>query len=77
MLPHIRNYQKTQRWRKKDKISAKLNQIHTAREITYATHRKLLPTMTQIPTMYGQPKVHKEGYPLREIVDGNNSITKW
>jgi len=25
--------------------------------------------------MYGQPKIHKEGYPLREIVDGTGSVT--
>ena len=25
---------------------------------------------------YGLPKIHQEGYPLREIVDGNGGLTK-
>ena len=37
---------------------------------------KLRPTRTLIPRMYGQPKIHKENYPMREIVDGTGGVTK-
>ena len=37
---------------------------------------ELYPHTAQVPRAYGSPKVHKEGYPLREIVDGTNSVTK-
>ena len=40
------------------------------------THLQLHPNRAQIPRAYGSPKIHKEGYPLREIVDGTNSVTK-
>ena len=33
-------------------------------------------TKTKIPRMYGQPKVHKQGNPLREIVDSTGSAAK-
>ena len=36
----------------------------------------LYPDVTQIPRAYGSPKIHKEGYPLREIVDSTNSAGK-
>ena len=39
-------------------------------------HRQLYPNATQIPRAYGSPKIHKEGYPLREIVDSTNSVAK-
>ena len=37
---------------------------------------KLRPTKTLIPRMYGQPKIHKENYPMREIVDSTGGVTK-
>ena len=40
------------------------------------THLQLHPNRAQIPRAYGSPKIHKEGYPLREIVDGTNSVAK-
>ena len=42
---------------------------------------KLRPTGSTIPRLYGVPKVHKDGVPLRPILDMNNSphhaIAKW
>ena len=29
-----------------------------------------------IPRIYGQPKIHEQIYPLREIVDGSDGVTK-
>ena len=37
---------------------------------------KLRPSRTLIPRMYGQPKIHKENYPMREIVDSTGGVTK-
>ena len=39
-------------------------------------YEDLYPDVTQIPRAYGSPKIHKEGYPLREIVDSTNSAGK-
>ena len=39
-------------------------------------YEDLYPDVTQIPRAYGLPKIHKEGYPLREIVDSTNSAGK-
>ena len=36
----------------------------------------LIPTETQLPRLYGQIKIHKEGYPLREILNSIGSVTK-
>ncbi len=44
-------------------------------EIDEKLHFKLLPRKTQIPRMFGQPKIHKEGNPLREVVDSSGSVT--
>ena len=59
-----------------EEVSAKLKEIYNNKEIDYPTYRRLLPNKTQIPRMYGQPKVHKTNYPLREIVDSNGSLVK-
>ena len=47
-----------------------------AGQIENSLRLKLSPTQSQIPRMYGQVKIHKEGYPLREIVDANGGATK-
>ncbi len=57
-------------------LAGKLKAIHDEGELNYATYMRLYPSATQIPRMYGQPKIHKEGNPLREIVDSNGSIFK-
>ena len=42
---------------------------------------KLRPTGSTIPRLYGVSKMHKDGVPLRPILDMNNSpyhaIAKW
>ena len=44
-------------------------------------YNKLRPTGSTIPRLYGLPKVHKDGVPLRPILYVNNSpyhaIAKW
>ena len=45
-------------------------------EISKAQYRRFLLTQTQIPRIYGQPKIHKAGYPLREIVDATGSVAR-
>ena len=39
-------------------------------------YEDLYPDVTQIPQAYGSPKIHKEGYPLREIVNSTKSAVK-
>ena len=60
----------------KKELATKLKEIHEAEEISYPTYMKLYPSKTQIPRMKGQPKIHKEGNPLREIVDSIGSVYK-
>jgi hypothetical protein len=49
--------------------------------IDQATLEQIRPTGTVIPRMYGLPKVHKPGVPLRPILDMHNSpyhqLAKW
>ena len=49
--------------------------------ITTTEFERLRPTGTIIPRLYGLPKVHKEGTPLRPILDMSNSpyhnLAKW
>ena len=60
----------------KKELATKLKEIHDSKDIDYATYMRLYPSRTQIPRMYGQPKIHKQGNPLREIVDSNGSVYK-
>ena len=48
----------------KEKISEELKMMETKGEINNKMYLRLLPSTTQIPRMYGLPKIHKEGYPL-------------
>ena len=43
--------------------------------ITHSVWQHLYPTAADIPKLYGLPKVHKQGYPLRPIVSSVNSVT--
>ncbi|XP_052806817.1 uncharacterized protein LOC128236035 [Mya arenaria] len=43
-------------------------------KITEGQYRHLYPTAEQVPRMYCTPKIHKEGNPLRPIVDYTGSI---
>ena len=60
----------------KTAISSHLNKIKEEGQIDNKTFYKLFPTKARIPRMYGQPKIHKENYPLREIVDSTSSVAK-
>ena len=60
----------------RDKLTTQLQTIKEENEITESEYKYLKPKNTQIPRMYGQPKIHKTGYPLREIVDGCGGVTK-
>ena len=41
--------------------------------IDAAEFERIPPTGTSIPRLYGLPKVHKDGVPLRPILDLSNS----
>jgi hypothetical protein len=60
----------------KEELTEQLQRMRNAEEISKAQYRRLLPTQTQIPRIYGQPKIHKAGNPLREIVDATGSVTR-
>ena len=50
------------------KITAQLLGLNKTGDLDDATYRKLHPTSKQPPRMYGLPKIHKPGTPLRPIV---------
>ena len=60
----------------KDKLAGQLQKLLDSGVIDENLKRDLYPKTTQIPRAYGSPKIHKPGYPLREIVDSTNSVTK-
>ncbi len=60
----------------KESLAKQLEKIKNEGEIDIKTFYRLSPTKTRIPRMYGQPKVHKANYPLREIVDSTGSVAK-
>ncbi|XP_022109743.1 uncharacterized protein LOC110989562 [Acanthaster planci] len=49
-------------------ITAQLLPLNKSGNLDDATYRKLRPTSKQPPRMYGLPKIHKPGTPLRPIV---------
>ena len=59
-----------------NELKKHLQVMQEAGEVSEWEYWRLYPNETQIPRMYGLPKIHKEGYPLREIVDGNGGLTK-
>ena len=52
----------------------KLQQLKANEHITEDQYKNLKPTKTQIPRLKGRPKIHKDDHPLREIVDGRDSV---
>ena len=60
----------------KEELSSQLLSLLDSGIIDKNLHRDLFPKTTQIPRAYGSPKIHKPGYPLREIVDSTNSVAK-
>ncbi|BHF66756.1 hypothetical protein SprV_0200977800 [Sparganum proliferum] len=68
-----------------DEVEAKLTEclrrLHTEGYISDRELEHLRPVGTHIPRLYGLPKIHKEGLPVRPILDMRNSpyhaIAKW
>ena len=60
----------------KEELIVKLKLLLRNNTIDEKLYDDLYPDVTQIPRAYGSPKIHKEGYPLREIVDSTNSAAK-
>ena len=56
------------------KITAQLLALNKTGDLDDATYRKLRPTSKQPPRMYGLPKIHKLGTPLRPIVSCTSSF---
>ena len=60
----------------RQEIVQQLINLHESGIIDDRLHSNLYPNSTQIPRAYGSPKIHKDGCPLREIVDSTNSVGK-
>jgi len=58
----------------KKKLVALLSRFKQKKKITEAQYKHLYPTSENVSRMYCNPKIHKEGYPLRPIVDYTASI---
>ncbi|VDP86425.1 unnamed protein product [Echinostoma caproni] len=62
-------------------LSTILRKLKQKDSIDTATFERIRPTGTTIPRLYGLPKVHKSGVPLRPILDMCNSpyhaVAKW
>jgi hypothetical protein len=50
-------------------------QRETATQIPPNLYRRIYPTQSEPPKLYGQPKIHKKEMPLRPIVSGVGSMT--
>ena len=59
----------------KNKLITLLKKIKTEGGMDDATYRRLYPTGASPPKLYGLPKVHKSGMPLRPIVSSIGSVT--
>ena len=59
----------------KEQIKTIYKDLVNRKIITENYYKALKPNGTQLARLYGQPKIHKDGYPLREIVDGTGSVT--
>ena len=57
-------------------LTDQLKAIKEEGQLSNKEYLELSPTQTQIPRMYGHPKIYKPGYPLREIVDGTGGVVK-
>jgi hypothetical protein len=63
------------------RITTLLNDLKTKNIITPEQHRRLIPQAAVPPRMYGLPKTHKPGIPVRPIVSMTRSayepLSKW
>ena len=53
----------------KTELIRMVNSLEKEGKITKDQYWYLYPTLEKVPMMYGSPKIHKEGVPLRPIVD--------
>ena len=64
-----------------DQLTTCLKRMRDQNTISVGTYEKLRPVGTIIPRLYGLPKIHKVGAPMRPILDMCNSpyhaIAKW
>ena len=60
----------------REELADKLQEIHSKKHIKDYMYNDMFPSTTQIPRLSGRPKIHKQNYPLREIVDSRESVTK-
>jgi len=58
----------------KKKLVSVLSRVKDEGKITEKQYKYLYPTTEKVPRMYCTPKVHKQGTPLRPIVDYTSSI---
>jgi hypothetical protein len=58
----------------KRKPVAILQRLKREEKITQGQYNYLYPTSENAPRMYGTPKIHEAGYPIRPIVDYTGSI---
>ena len=58
----------------KENTIEQLNSLKKKGHIEEKLYDKLYPHVAQIPRAYGSLRIHKDGYPLREIVDSMNSV---
>ena len=59
----------------KNKLISMLKSIKAEGGISEAVYKRLYPTEAGSPKLYGLPKIHKEGMPLRPIVSSIGAVT--
>ena len=59
----------------KNKLISLLKNIHQTGGLSTQKYKQLYPTSAVPPKVYGLPKIHKTGTPLRPIVSSRGSIT--
>ena len=63
------------------KLTRRLLELHKSGELSDAIYDRIRPVGSQRPRMYGLPKTHKSGVPLRPILSMTNSaqheLAKW
>ena len=59
----------------KAQLITKLRRIKKDRKLDEGTYRTMYPTGCVPPKLYGLPKIHKTGTPLRPIVSSRGSVT--
>ena len=58
----------------KRRLLSILNRLKTEGKISDLQYKDLYPTTENVPRLYCTPKIHKEGTPLRPIVDYTGSV---